>query len=162
MRGHASLIENMWRMDLDIPPRCSQGQGDLFVMVHNHSREASQVGIEIIAADGEPHLQTLRVNPPLSRQPKGPAKLGEERNDLVDVLGRLIDNCIVLWIGLAWPDTTAGSRPVQVTLRGPQGETLSSIVVTTSLSSGFNPEGAAEKMLEAAVAVRRLAISVAD
>ena len=162
MKGHASLIENMWRMDLDIPPRCSQGQGDLFVMVHNHSREASQVGIEIIAADGEPHLQTLRVNPPLSRQPKGPAKLGEEGNDLVDVLGRLIDNCIVLWIGLAWPDTTAGSRPVQVTLRGPQGETLSSIVVTTSLSSGFNPEGAAEKMLVAAVAVRRLAISVAD
>jgi hypothetical protein len=35
-------------------------------------------------------------------------------------------------------------------------------VVTTSLSSGFNPEGAAEKMLEAAVAVRRLAISVVD
>jgi hypothetical protein len=35
-------------------------------------------------------------------------------------------------------------------------------VVTTSLSSGFNPEGAAEKMLVAAVAVRRLAISVAD
>jgi hypothetical protein len=162
MRGHASLIENKWRMDLDIPPRCSQGQGDLFVMVHNHSREPSQVGIEIIAADGEPHLQTLRVNPPLSRQPKGPAKLGEEGNDLVDVLGRLIDNCIVLWIGLAWPDTTAGSRPVQVTLRGPQGETLSSVVVTTSLSSGFNPEGAAEKMIEAAVAVRRLAISVAD
>ena len=81
---------------------------------------------------------------------------------MVDVLGRLIDNCIVLWIGLAWPVTTAGSRPVQVTLREPQGETLSSIVVTTSLSSGFNPEGAAEKMLEAAVAVRRLAISVAD
>ena len=162
MRGHASLIENRWRMDLDLPPRCTQGQGDLFVIVHNHSRESSQVEIEIIAADGEPHLQTLRVNPPLSRQPKSPAKLGEEGNDLVDVLGRLIDNCIVLWIGLAWPVTTAGSRPVQVTLREPQGETLSSIVVTTSLSSGFNPEGAAEKMLEAAVAVRRLAISVAD
>jgi len=162
MRGHASLIENRWRMDLDIPPRCTQGQGDLFVMVHNHSREASQVEIEIIAADGEPHLQTLRVKPPLSKQPKRPAILGEEGNDLVDVLGRLIDNCIVLWIGLAWPVSTTGSRPVQVTLRGPQGETLSSIVVTTSLSSGFNPEGAAEKMLEAAVAVRRLAISVAD
>ena len=131
-------------------------------MVHNHSREASQVEIEIIAADGEPHLQTLRVKPPLSKQPKRPAILGEEGNDLVDVLGRLIDNCIVLWIGLAWPVSTTGSRPVQVTLRGPHGETLSSIVVTTSLSSGFNPEGAAEKMLEAAVAVRRLAISVAE
>ena len=162
MRGHASLIENSWRMDLDIPPRCSQGQGNLFVMIHNHSREPSQIEIEIIAADGEPHLQTLRVNPPLSKQPKRPAKLGEEGNDLVDVLGRLIDNCFVLWIGLAWPLGTSGSRPVQVTLRGPLGETLSSVVVTTSLSTRFNPEGAAEKMLDAAVAVRRLATSVAE
>ena len=162
MRGHASLIENSWRMDLDIPPRCSQGQGNLFVMIHNHSREPSQIEIEIIAADGEPHLQTLRVNPPLSKQPKRPAKLGEEGNDLVDVLGRLIDNCFVLWIGLAWPVGTSGSRPVQVTLRGPLGETLSSVVVTTSLSTRFNPEGAAEKMLDAAVAVRRLATSVAE
>ena len=63
---------------------------------------------------------------------------------------------------LAWQKNTSGSRPVQVTLRGPNGETLSSLVVTTSLSSGFNPEGAAEKMLDAAVAVRRLAISVAE
>ncbi|MBN55044.1 MAG: hypothetical protein CMA79_01205 [Euryarchaeota archaeon] len=162
MRGHSSLIESPWRMDLDIPPRCSQGQGDLFVMVHNHSRKESKVEIEIIAADGEPHKQTIRLSPPLSRQPKGPARLGEEGNDLVDVLGRLIDNCYVLWIGLAWQKNTSGSRPVQVTLRGPNGETLSSLVVTTSLSSGFNPEGAAEKMLDAAVAVRRLAISVAE
>lgn len=162
MRGHSSLVENSWRMDLDIPPRCSQGQGDLFVMVHNHSKKKANVEIEIIAADGEPHQQTIRLSPPLSRQPKRPASLGEEGNDLVDVLGRLIDNCFVLWIGLAWPVNTSGSRPVQVTLRGPQGETLSSLVVTTSLSSGFNPEGAAEKMLDAAVAVRRLAISVAE
>ena len=162
MRGHSSLVESPWRMDLDIPPRCSQGQGDLFVMVHNHSRQQAKVEIEIIAADGEPHKQTIRLSPPLSRQPKGPSRLGEEGNDLVDVLGRLIDNCFVLWIGLAWQKNISGSRPVQVTLRGPQGETLSSLVVTTSLSSGFNPEGAAEKMLDAAVAVRRLAISVAE
>jgi len=162
IRGHSSLTENRWRLDLDLPPRCSQGQGDLFVMIHNHSRQPSQVEIEIIAADGEPHQQTLRVQPPLSRQPKRPAKLGEEGNDLVDVLGALIDNCFVLWIGLAWPGGTSGSRPVQVTLRGPQGQTLSSIVVTTSLSSGFNPEGAAQRMLDAAVAVRRLALSVAE
>ena len=162
LRGHATLIENPWRMDLDIPPRCSQGQGDLFVMIHNHSRQESQVEIEITAAEGKPHFQKLRVNPPLSRQPKRPAKLGEEGNDLVDVLGRLIDNCLVLWIGLAWPVGSSGHRPVQVTLRASSGETLSSIVVTTSLSSSFNPEGTAEKMLDAAVSVRRLAISVAE
>lgn len=162
LRGHSSLIENPWRLDLDIPPRCSQGQGDLFVMIHNHSRKSSQVEVDIIAADGEPHHQTLRLNPPVSRQPKKPAKIGEEGNDIVDVLGRLIDNSLVLWIGLAWPQGATGSKPIQVNLRGPNGETVSSFVVQTTLSSGFNPEGATEKMLDAAVAVRRIAISVAD
>jgi hypothetical protein len=162
LRGHSSLIENTWRLDLDIPPRCSQGQGDLFVMIHNHSRKTSQIEVDIIAADGEPHHQTLRLNPPVSRQPKKPAKIGEEGNDIVDVLGRLIDNSLVLWIGLAWPQGSTGSKPIQVNLRGPNGETVSSFVVQTTLSSGFNPEGATEKMLDAAVAVRRIAISVAE
>ena len=162
LRGHSSLIENPWRLDLDIPPRCSQGQGDLFVMIHNHSRKDSQIEVDIIAADGEPSYQTLRLNPPLSRQPSKPAKIGEEGNDIVDVLGRLIDNSLVLWIGLAWPQGSTGSKPIQVNLRGPNGETVSSFVVQTTLSSGFNPEGATEKMFDAAVAVRRIAISVAE
>ncbi|MDP6912346.1 MAG: hypothetical protein QF736_00275 [Candidatus Thalassarchaeaceae archaeon] len=162
LRGHSSLIENTWRLDLDIPPRCSQGQGDLFVMIHNHSRKPSQIEVDIIAADGEPHHQTLRLNPPVSRQPKKPAKIGEEGNDIVDVLGRLIDNSLVLWIGLAWPQGSTGSKPIQVNLRGPNGETVSSVVVQTTLSSGFKPEGATEKMWDAAVAVRRIAISVAE
>ena len=162
LRGHSSLVNQPWRMDLDIPPRCTQGQGDLFVMIHNHSGNDVQVEIDIIAADGEPHQQTIRLNSLKSKQPKRSDRIGEEGNDLVDVLGKLIDNCSVLWIGLAWPKGTTGSRPVQVTLRESDGETLSSIVVTTTLSSGFNPEGAAEKMIDAAVSVRRLAISVAD
>ena len=161
-RGHYSLTENDWRMDLDLPPRCSQGQGDLFVMIHNHSKSNSMVEVEILSADGKPQKQTLRVKTNFSKRPKGPVILGEEGNDIVNVLGKLIDNCIVLWIGLAWPDNTTGSKPVQVTLRGQLGETLSSIVVTTSLSSGINPESAGERMLDAAVAVRRLAISIAD
>jgi len=156
MKGHSSLTESSWRLDLDLPPRCSQGQGDLFIMIHNHSKKEASIEVEIIAADGEPGFQTLGLNPPLSKQPKGPSIIGGEENDLVDVLGRLIDNCLILWIGLAWPSTTSGSRPVQVNLRGPGGETLSSLVVATSLSTGFNPEGAAERMLDAAVAVRRL------
>ena len=162
LRGHSSLTESPWRMDLDIPPRCSQGQGDLFVMIHNHSGSHSEIEVDIIAADGEPHQQTLRMTPPVSKQPKRAAKMGEEGNDIVDVLGRLIDNCLVLWIGLAWPKGSTGSKPVQVNLRGAGRETLSSYVVQTTLSSGFNPEGATEKMLDAAVAVRRIAISVSE
>ena len=156
MKGHSSLTENSWRLDLDLPPRCSQGQGDLFIMIHNHTKKESSIEVEIIAADGEPGFQTLGLSPPLSKKLKGPAILGAEENGLVEVLGKLIDGCLVLWIGLAWPSTTSGSRPVQVNLRGPGGETLSSLVVTTSLSTGFNPEGAAERMIDAAVAVRRL------
>ena len=63
LRGHASLIEPMATRS-GHSPRCSQGQGDLFVMIHNHSGRESQIEVDIIAADGEPHQQTLRLNPP--------------------------------------------------------------------------------------------------
>ena len=108
-------------------------------------RHDVQVEIDIIAADGEPHQQTIRLNSLKSKQPKRSAGIGEEGNDLVDVLGKLIDNCSVLWIGLAWPKGTTGSRPVQVTLRESDGNAFSNRRDDHTVI-GFNPEGAAEKM----------------
>ena len=54
------------------------------------------------------------------------------------------------------------SHPVQVTLKGETGETLSSMVVQTSLTTGVNPESAAVRMTEASEAVRRIAIPLSD
>ena len=45
-----------WRLDLDLPPRCSEGQGELFVMLHNHTGQARTVELDIIVAKGRAGL----------------------------------------------------------------------------------------------------------
>ncbi|GIS92301.1 MAG: hypothetical protein CM1200mP21_05960 [Candidatus Poseidoniales archaeon] len=68
----------------------------------------------------------------------------------------------MLWLGLAWPDTNRGPHPVQVTLKGERGETLSAMVVKTTLSHNAQQESATQRMAEASSSVRRLALSMAD
>ena len=157
IRVDHTLTEELWRLDLDLPPRCSQGQADLFVLLHNNTGRTTNVKVDVVVAEGEPALQTIRVEAPPSR------RLDRSRVvDQVDSLGRLLDDAIVLWIGLAWPDSELGSHPVQVTLRGEDGETLSSIVVQTTLSSKVQPESVGQRMSDAASAVRRLTLSMTD
>ena len=55
------MSENNWRMDLDLPPRSSDGQSDLFVMVHNGSKLDMTIEVELVSANGEPEEKTLRV-----------------------------------------------------------------------------------------------------
>ena len=157
IRGGPSLNSESWRLDLDIPPRCSQGQADLFVMLHNNTNTAVNVDFDIVTAEGEPTLQTIGVESKPSRR-----IAREGSSDLVDTLGRLLDDATVLWIGLAWPDSSRGPRPVQVTLKGERRETLSSMVVKTTLSANAQQESAAQRMAEASSSVRRLALSMAD
>ncbi len=157
VRRGPSLTSSPWRLDLDIPPRCSQGQADLFVVLHNNTDTAVDVEIDIVTAEGEPALQNIGVETKPSRR-----IAREETSDLVDTLGRLLDDATVLWIGLAWPDSCRGPHPVQVTLKGERRETLSSMVVKTTLSANAQQESAAQRMSEASSSVRRLALSMAD
>ena len=156
IREGPSLNSVPWRLDLDIPPRCSQGQADLFVILHNNTDTAAEVNFDIITAEGEPTLQTIGVESKPRRISRG------RTSHLVETLGRLLDDSTVLWIGLAWPDTIRGSHPVQVTLKGERGETLSAMVVKTTLSPNAQQESAAQRMADASSSVRRLALSMAD
>ena len=112
--GELTLSENKWRTDLALPPRSSDGQSDLFVMVHNGGDSDMTIEVEIVTAHGEPEVQTLRV----------PCK--RTRIKEVVTLDGLLDSALVLWIGLAWPSTVSGPHPVQVTINGDDGNTLSS------------------------------------
>lgn len=157
IRGGPSLNSMPWRLDLDIPPRCSQGQAALFVMLHNNTDVSTEVNFDIVSAEGKPSLQTIGVESNPSRR-----ITRDNTSDLVETLGRLLDDATVLWIGLAWPDTKHGSHPVQVTLKGERGETLLATVVKTTLSPNAQQESAAQRMSEASSSVRRLALSMAD
>jgi hypothetical protein len=148
--GELTLSENKWRTDLDLPPRSSDGQSDLFVMVHNGGDSDMTIEVEIVTAHGEPEVQTLRV----------PCK--RTRIKEVVTLDGLLDSALVLWIGLAWPSTVSGPHPVQVTINGDDGNTLSSTIVQTTLTSNLHPESAGVRMADAAEEVRRLALSVSE
>ena len=129
----------------------------MFVILHNNTVTAVDVEIDIVTAEGEPTLQTIGVETKPSRR-----ITRDGASDLVDTLGRLLDDATVLWIGLAWPDSCRGPHPVQVTLKGERRETLSSMVVKTTLSANAQQESAAQRMSEASSSVRRLALSMAD
>ena len=148
--GELSLSENNWRMDLDLPPRSSDGQSDLFVMVHNGGEKDMTIEVEIVTAHGEPEVQTLRVPCPRTKV-----------KQIVN-LNELLDSSLVLWIGLAWPSTVSGPHPVQVTINGDNGNTLSSTIVQTTLTSSLHPESAGVRMTDAAEVVRKLALSVSE
>ena len=77
-------------------------------------------------------------------------------------LNELLDSSLVLWIGLAWPSTVSGPHPVQVTINGDNGNTLSSTIVQTTLTSSLHPESAGVRMTDAAEVVRKLALSVSE
>ena len=148
--GELSLSKNNWRTDLDLPPRSSDGQSDLFVMVHNGGDVDMTIEVEIVTAHGEPEVQTLRV----------PCK--RTRTKEIISLDGLLESALVLWIGLAWPSTVSGPHPVQVTINGEDGNTLSSTIVQTTLTSSLHPESAGVRMADAAEEVRRLALSVSE
>jgi hypothetical protein len=131
-------------------------------MIHNHSGRKQSIEVDILAAEGEPELQTLRVLAKASSKPRSPISVKDERGVLTESFGRLLADSTVLWIGLAWPDSISGPHPVQVTLRNEEGETLESIVVRTTLSSGVQAESMGHRMTDAASEVRRIALALAD
>ena len=161
-RGHSSIIEDEWRMDLEIPPLASEGQTDLIAMVHNFSGEERIIEIEIISAEGAPTSQVIRLQSPTSKRLKSSIDLNKDDEDLVNALTEKLDNCVTLWVGLAWPNTVSGSRPVQINLNLENGETLISTVVNTAISAGAHAESAGNKMIDAASSVRELALSFAE
>tara|TARA_B100000959_G_scaffold48578_1_gene49845 strand:+ start:3253 stop:4368 length:1116 start_codon:yes stop_codon:yes gene_type:complete len=162
IHGDSTLTEEPWRLDIDLPPRCGQGQGDLFVMIHNHTGTNQTIEVDILAAEGEPEVQTIRIPAKASLQPNTSVSFVEGRGGLVEPLGGLLADSIVLWIGLAWPDSESGPHPVQVTLRNEEGETVESIVVSTILTSGVQAESMGHRMSDAASEVRRIALALAD
>ncbi len=162
IHGETNLTEENWRLDLDIPPRCGQGQADLFVMIHNHTEKSQTIEVEILSAEGEPEVQTIRIPTKHSTRSRTELEFGDDKRELIDQFSLLLADATILWVGLAWADSVSGPHPIQVTIRNELGDTVESMVVHTILSSGVQAESMGHRMSDAASEVRRIALSLAD
>ena len=135
LSGNVSLTDSEWRMDHDLPLACSDGQGDLFLMIHNFGETEETVEVEVVVPDGLPISQTFRVTPqPTPRLPAAiPLNTMSMTETLADRLSILMERGLVLWIGIAWSPKSRGQHPVQIHLRKEGGETISSVVLSTDV-----------------------------
>ncbi|MEE3030005.1 MAG: hypothetical protein VX331_02200, partial [Candidatus Thermoplasmatota archaeon] len=114
LSGNVSLTDSEWRMDHDLPLTCSDGQGDLFLMIHNFGEVEETVEVEVVVPDGLPISQTFRVTPqPTPSLPAAiPLNTMSMTETLADRLSILMERGLVLWIGIAWSPKSRGQHPV--------------------------------------------------
>ena len=146
LSGNVSLTDSEWRMDHDLPLTCSDGQGDLFLMIHNFGEMEETVEVEVVVPDGLPISQTFRVTPqPTPSLPAAiPLNTMSMTETLADRLSILMERGLVLWIGIAWPPKSRGQHPVQIHLRKEGGETISSVVLSTDVLQRSSGSGSTQ------------------
>ena len=155
LSGNVSLTDSEWRMDHDLPLTCSDGQGDLFLMIHNFGETEETVEVEVVVPDGLPISQTFRVTPqPTPSLPAAiPLNTMSMTETLADRLSILMERGLVLWIGLAWSPKSRGQHPVQVHLRKEGGETISSVVLSTDVLQRSSGSGSTQVRMRRASSV---------
>ena len=146
LAGNVSLTDSEWRMDHDLPLTCADGQGDLFLMVHNFGEKEQTVEVEVVVPEGLPITQTFRVTPqPTPQLPAAiPLNSMSMTETLADRLSILMERGLVLWIGLAWSSKTRGNHPVQIHLRKEGGETIESVILTTDVQQRSGGSGSTQ------------------
>ena len=146
LSGNVSLTDSEWRMDHDLPLTCSDGQGDLFLMIHNFGEVEETVEVEVVVPDGLPISQTFRVTPqPTPSLPAAiPLNTMSMTETLADRLSILMERGLVLWIGIAWSPKSRGQHPVQIHLRKEGGETISSVVLSTDVLQRSSGSGSTQ------------------
>lgn len=146
LSGNVSLTASEWRMDHDLPLACPDGQGDLFLMIHNFGETEETVEVEVVVPDGLPISQTFRVTPqPTPSLPAAiPLNTMSMTETLADRLSILMERGLVLWIGIAWSPKSRGHHPVQIHLRKEGGETISSVVLSTDVLQRSSGSGSTQ------------------
>ena len=146
LSGNVSLTDSEWRMDHDLPLTCSDGQGDLFLMIHNFGETEETVEVEVVVPDGLPISQTFRVTPqPTPSLPAAiPLNTISMTETLADRLSILMERGLVLWLGIAWSAKSRGKHPVQIHLRKEGGETISSVVLSTDVLQRSSGSGSTQ------------------
>ena len=117
----------MWHWTLNVtrePPsfHCSQ-QSDL---------EQAVARIEVVCPRGEPFARDHRFELQACPPPRKAVSLNAEgEDDALDWVPRYLQQGVVLWLGVAWPEREESERYVQVILRDEEGVVIESRVLRT-------------------------------
>ena len=134
MDHNESIAGHSWRLDASLPLRCGESRGDLFVMVNNLGTESTPIELEVHVPDGHPSRQRFRLTPSPLTPPDHPLPMwSNDEEDVVTWLSNLVGAAHVLWLGVAWADDIEGRRPVRITIRHVDGQTISSDTLWTQV-----------------------------
>jgi hypothetical protein len=134
MDHNESIAGHSWRLDASLPLHCGESSGDLFVMVNNLGVDATPIELEVHVPDGQPSRQRFRLTPTPLTPPDHPLPMcSNDEEDVVTWLSNLVGAAHVLWLSVAWADEIEGRRPVRISIRHIDGQTISSHTLWTEV-----------------------------
>ena len=132
LSGNPDMLRSPWRMDVALDPECDEGTGHLFIALNNQSFNQTVARIEVVCPGGEPFARDHRFELQACPPPRGAVSLNAEgEDDALDWVPRYLQQGVVLWLGVAWPEKEVGERYVQVILRDEEGVVIESRVLRT-------------------------------
>lgn len=132
LSGSPMMLRSPWRMDVAIDPECDEGTGHLFIALNNQTFEQTVARIEVVCPGGEPFARDHRFELKACPPPRKAVQLNAEgEDDALDWVPRYLQQGVVLWLGVAWPENQEGDRYVQVILRDESGVVIESRVLRT-------------------------------
>ncbi len=135
LSGAPMMLRAPWRMDVSLDAECDQGTGHLFIALNNQTFKQAVARIEVICPGGEPFARDHRFELQACPPPRQSVRLNTEgEDDALDWVPRYLQQGVVLWLGVAWPERVDGDRYVQVILRDEEGVVLESRVLRTVVS----------------------------
>ena len=104
----------------------------LFIALNNQTFEQTVARIEVVCPGGEPFARDHRFELKACPPPRKAVQLNAEgEDDALDWVPRYLQQGVVLWLGVAWPENQEGDRYVQVILRDESGVVIESRVLRT-------------------------------
>ena len=140
LSGTPSMLRSSWRMDVALDPECEDGTGHLFIGLNNQTFEQAVARVEVVCPGGEPFARDHRFELQACPPPRKAVSLNAEgEDDALDWVPRYLQQGVVLWLGVAWPEREEVDRYVQVILRDEAGVVIESRVLRTTVkrASGF-------------------------
>ena len=131
----ASVVNKGWRMDAECEYISRDGQGGLFIFLHNQTNQEKKAKIDVYLPGGAPDSYMFSVDVPFCPSPTTPLPLIDTSGgeDTIMRMAQYLDKTVVLWLKLSWSANERGLRQVTVSLKNEKGETEQSQILHTKV-----------------------------